>query len=123
MRRFTNANNSLYHIEDKLRSFRSFELVIKDFVVLHHGPRFRTICLDIANKNPVREVWEALLGKETGFTPHITIAKMLSLEDFNKVWSHLQYLSYSNYFRCHQLTVLKRSPYRWDPLMEISLAN
>ncbi len=120
---FSNTDHFLYTLEDKMQSIRSFELVIKGFKVLHHGSRYRTICLDIANKNPVHEVMETVHEKENVSLPHITLAKRLSLEEFDKVWSRLQDISYSNYFRCNQLTVLRREGRRWNPYMEIPFAR
>jgi 2'-5' RNA ligase len=110
-------DNGLYLINNRLSAFKPFTLYIKDFDILHHGNN-RSICFNIINKNPVRELAEALTGRD--ITPHITIAKNLTADDFDKVWSAIKGVTYSNHFWCDHLTVLKRSTGSWRHYMDLS---
>lgn len=100
------------HVELKAERLQAFNLFIKDLNVFHHGAA-RTIYLDIVNKYSVRDVFESLIKEDPNFTPHITIAKKLSSEDFLKAWPHLKDLSYSQNFLCDRITVLARVEGRW----------
>lgn len=123
--RFSKAHISLFkytgeHIEDmiefveeKAASFEAFNVFLKDFNVFHNGSK-RTIYMDIVNKYPIREVFENLVKEDRDFTPHITIAKNLSAEDFLKCWPYLKELNYSNqHFPCDRITVLVRNGKKW----------
>jgi 2'-5' RNA ligase len=115
------AENFLYAVDDKMNSVNPFTLTVKNLNVFYHGAGQRTIYLDVVNKTPACELWEKLVGKEEGFTPHITIARNLSANDFDRVWTELKHLNYSNHFLCDRLTVLKWSvSQRWDHYMDIS---
>lgn len=109
-------DNELYHINDRLTAFKPFTLYIKDFDILHHGDN-RTICLNVINKNPIRELAETITGRE--IQPHITIARNLPLHSFNKVWSAIKRVTYSTHFWCDHLTVLKRNSGPWRHYMDM----
>jgi 2'-5' RNA ligase len=109
-------DNELYNINNRVSDFRPFNLYVKGFDVLHHGSN-RTICLNVDNKNPVRELAETITGRE--IRPQITIAKNLSLPDFDKVWAAIHRISYSNHFWCDHLTVLKRNAGPWRHYMDL----
>lgn len=106
------TEDMLQHVESKAYTFKPFNLFIKDFCVFYNGGR-RTICMDIVNKYPVRDIFEKLVKEDSGFTPHITIAKNLTTEDFVKVWPYLKNLPYSQHFTCDRITVLARSETKW----------
>lgn len=113
-------DNELYRINSRLSALKPFTLYIKDFDILHHGNN-RSICLNVINKNPVRELAEVLTGRE--IQPHITVAKNLSPDDFNKVWSAIKRITYSNRFRCDHITVLKRNAGPWRHYMDLPFYN
>ncbi len=100
------------HVEEKAAQFNAFNLFIKDLNVFRHGSQ-RTIYLDIVNKYPVRDIYENLIKADAEYTPHITIAKQLSSEDFMNAWPHLKDLSYSQNFLCDRITVLARGGNKW----------
>ena len=93
--RYSKANISLFkyndehldamveHVEAKAAHFKPFNIFIKDLNVFYNGS-YRTIYLDIVNKYPVRDIFEKLIKEDTGYIPHITIAKKLAAEDFLK---------------------------------------
>lgn len=117
--RYSTAHISLFkykdqHVEDMIRyveakaaHMQPFNLFVKNLATFHHG-NFRTIYLDIINKYPVRDIFEKLVREDSHYTPHITIASMLSRQDFDKCWPHLQDLHYSQHFLCDRITVLAR---------------
>lgn len=100
-------------VEEKAASFEAFNVFLKDFNVFYNGSK-RTVYMDIVNKYPVREIFENLVKEDANFTPHITIAKNLSSEDFLKCWPYLKELNYSNqHFLCDRITVLARNGKKW----------
>lgn len=113
-------DNELYTINDRLSALKPFTLYIKDFDVIQNGNN-RTLCLNVDNKNPIRELSETLIGRE--IHPHISIAKNLSLHSFNKVWSAVKRVTYSTHFRCDHLTVLKRNSGPWRHYMDLPFYN
>lgn len=114
------TDNELYHINGRLSALKPFTLYIKDFDILHHG-NTHTICLNVVNKNPVRELAEKLTGRD--IRPQITVAKNLSETDFNKVWPVIKGITYSNHFRCDHITVLKRNSGPWRHYMDLHFQN
>lgn len=106
------SEDMIGHVEEKAAAFKPFNIFIKDFSVFYSGLK-RTIYMDIVNKYPVRDIFEKLIKEDAGFTPHITIAKNLSSEDFLKAWPYLNELPYSQHFTCDRITVLTRSENKW----------
>lgn len=106
------VDDMIRHVEAKAATFKAFNIFIKDLNVFYNGAN-RTIYLDIVNKYPVREIFEKLIKEDSGYTPHITIAKKLSSEDFLKAWPYLKDLPYSQHFLCDRITVLARGENQW----------
>ncbi|WP_333821410.1 2'-5' RNA ligase family protein [Ohtaekwangia sp.] len=100
------------HVERKAAHFKPFNIFIKDLNVFYNGNN-RTIYLDIVNKYPVRDIFEKLIKEESGYTPHITIARKLAADDFLKAWPYLKDLPYSQHFLCDRITVLARAENQW----------
>lgn len=109
-------DNVLYHINSRLSTLKPFPIYIKDFDILYHGSN-RTICLNVINKNSVRELAEKLTRRE--IRPHITIAKNLPVNAFNKVWPLIKNISYSDHFWCDHVTVLQRDSGSWRYYMDL----
>lgn len=106
-------DDMLAYVEEKAASFEGFNVFLKDFNVFYYGSK-RTIYMDIVNKYPIREIFENLVKEDPSFTPHITIARNLSSEDFLKCWPYLKELNYSNqHFLCDRITVLARTGKKW----------
>ena len=122
--RYSKANISLFkysdehiddiiqHVESKTAHFKPFNVFIKNLNVFRYGSS-RTIYLDVVNKYPIRDIFEKLVKEDINYTPHISIAKNISLEDFLKSWAYLKDLSYSQHFLCDRITVLGRSDKKW----------
>jgi len=106
-------DDMIAYVEEKAASFESFNVFLKDFNVFYNGSK-RTIYMDIVNKYPIRELFENLVKEDPNYTPHITVARNLSSEDFLKCWPYLKELNYSNqHFLCDRITVLARSGKKW----------
>jgi len=110
------------HVESKAERFQAFNLFIKDLNVFHNGSQ-RTIYLDIVNKYSIRDIFETLIKEDPHYTPHITIAKKLSPEDFLKAWPYLENLSYSQHFLCDRITVLARGENKWIHYKDIMFSQ
>ena len=99
-------------VEEKATEFKPFNIFVKDFGVFYTGTK-RTVYMDIVNKYPIRDIFEKLIKENSEFTPHITIARNLSPEDFVRTWPYLRDLHYSQHFTCDRITVLARSEKSW----------
>ena len=115
------AEDWLYRADSKISSFTPFHVHIKNLNFSDHGMT-RTIYLEVVHKNPICEIVENVLGSPADFTPNITIARNLDINDFMKAWMSLRNLSYSDYFRCDHITVLKKAPRKWRYYMDLSFA-
>lgn len=105
-------DDMLRHVESKAAAFKPFNVFIKNFSVFYQASG-RTVYMDIINKYPIREIFEKLIREDAEFTPHITIARNLSVEDFMKAWPYLDNLPYSQHFTCDRITVLARGEKHW----------
>lgn len=116
------AADMIAHVEEKAATLEPFNVFLKDFGVFYNGSR-RSIYLDIVNKSPIREIVEKTIREDENFTPHITIAKNLTHEDFLKCWPYLKELNYGNqHFLCDRITVLTRTEQeKWEVYKEIPL--
>lgn len=115
--RFSDTEKHMHHmirfVEAKAAGFQPFNVFLKDFGVFYTGSQ-RTIYMDIVNKTPLQEIYEKLIREDRTFTPCITIAKNLAVEDFLRCWPYLKGLHYSNqHFLCDRITVLARTDSRW----------
>jgi 2'-5' RNA ligase len=101
------------HVEAKAAHFKPFNIFLKDFGVFYNGSK-RSIYMDIVNKYPIQEIFEKLVKENASYTPHISIARNLAMDDFLRCWPYLKGLNYSNqHFLCDRITVLARSDKRW----------
>lgn len=108
----SHIDDIIRHVEVRAAHFKPFNIFIKDLNVFYNGS-LRTIYMDIVNKYPLRDIFEKLVKEESGYTPHITIAKKLTAEDFLKAWPYLKDLPYSQHFLCDRITVLARTENQW----------
>ncbi len=116
------AEDWLYQVDSKIASFTPFHVHIKNLNFFDHGTT-RTIYLEVVHKNPICEIVENIGDPGGEFTPYITIARNLDINDFLKAWKSLKNLSYSDYFRCDHITVLtKKAPRRWVYYMDLGFA-
>lgn len=135
------AEDWLYQVDSTISACAPFHVHIKNLNWHDHGTT-RTIYLEVVHKHPICDIAERLASGTSaspgqGFTPNITIARDLDLNDFFKAWQSLKNLSYSDYFRCDHITVLKKAAFpsaklrageslrqrrRWTYYMDLSLA-
>lgn len=107
------------HVEVKAAHFKPFNVFLKDFGVFYSGSK-RTIYMDIVNKSPIQEIFERVIKEDSGYTPHITIAKNLEMDEFLRCWPYLKGLNYSNqHFLCDHITVLARCDQKWTHYKDI----
>ena len=115
------TDNFLYDADWLLSALLPLDIYVNGLGIFKHGPHNKTIYLQIEYKTPVSDLAKVLQGKS--ITPHITIARNLVPEDFEKAWECLQSVSYCNHFRCNSVTVLKREPNRWNQYLELPLQS
>ena len=111
----------MYQIDSRVSSVTPFHVHIKNLNFFDHGTT-RTIYLEVVHKNPICEIVENVLERREDFTPYITIARNLEMNDFIKAWRSLKDLSYSEYFRCDHITVLKKAPRKWIHYIDLLFA-
>lgn len=103
----------LEFVESKARYIESFNVFLKDFGAFRNGSK-RTIYMDIVNKYAIQDVFEKIVKEDKNFTPHITIAKNLTEEEYLRCMPYLKGLKYGNqHFTCDRITVLAREGKRW----------
>ena len=112
-------SHMLRFVEARAAEFEPFNVFLKDFGVFYNGS-FRTIYMDIVNKTPIQEIFEKTVREDPEYTPHITVARNLAINDFLRCWPYLKGLRYSNqHFLCDRITVLARADRKWMPYKEI----
>lgn len=117
------TDDILAFVEEKAACFEPFNVFLKDFGVFQHGSA-RSVYMDIVNKYAIREIFESLVKESPEFTPHISIAKNLTTEDFLKCWPYLKGLNYSNqHFVSDRITVLIRNGNKWLHYKDILFGN
>jgi len=112
------TESELYTFEDKVSQFKSFEIGVKDLGVFKHGAN-GTIYFEIVYPGPIAELTDALFGKD--ITPHITIARNLAPDDFKLAWEALRETSYSDFFICDEIKVLKKVSTGWKDHVRLAL--
>lgn len=111
------------HVEVKAAAFEPFNVFLKGFGVFFNGSK-RTIYMDIVNKSPIQEIFEKLVKEDSGYVPHISIARNLGLDDFLRCWPYFKGLNYSNqHFLCDRITVLGRSDKKWMHYKDIMFSE
>lgn len=100
-------------VEEKAAEFEPFNILLKDFGVFVNGTK-RTVYMDIVYKSPIQDMFEKLVKEDASYTPHITIARNLSEEDYLRCWPYLKTLNYGNqHFLCDRITVLIKQDNKW----------
>jgi hypothetical protein len=121
--KYSDGENRMTHmlrfVEARASEIEPFNVFLKDFGVFYNGS-FRTIYMDIVNKSPIQEIFERIVKEDPEYTPHITIARNLSINDFLRCWPYLKGLRYSNqHFLCDRITVLARTDRKWTHYKDI----
>lgn len=114
--KFTTTSNDeriIQQIKSMLSSFSSFEIIVAGNTVFKHGDQSRSLVLKIDNPAPIHQLHLLLLSvfnprSSKKITPHITIARSIPSEDFEKI--DLTAFNYHDSFLCQEITVLKKEP-------------
>jgi 2'-5' RNA ligase len=114
-----NPDEILDYIEERAANTSPFNIFLKDFNVFYGGSK-RSIYLDIINKYAVSDLFD-LFEKDEATTPHLSIARNLSAEDFLKCWPYFKAMHYSQHFCCDTITVLCKEGKRWVHYKDILL--
>lgn len=95
-----------------LKSMRSFRLALDGSTVFVQGDSKRSVVLKLKDPDPPR-IMARLLRKEfkmpaAYFTPHITILRSISVEDYDKISELQSEIKSRNDFWCDRVTILKK---------------
>ena len=98
-------------ITEDVNIMEPVEFTINGFNYFSHGKKSKTIYAVIEEPERVA-AWvnkiKEILRIEGKITPHITIAKSLSIKHFDDLWSHFQHLEFKYAFTPSCITVLTR---------------
>lgn len=101
-------------------------LVIDGFDFFNHGEEYRTVYAKIQSSTFTTQWFKALkksLNIKDYLVPHITIARNIHKDDFDKLWPHLRKVKWVQDFEVNKLTILQREALNtfahWEVLMEI----
>ena len=92
-------------IEEFIDDRQAFTITIGGWDYFDHGHSV-TVYLKVLDPEPVIGLMEAV--KSTARSPHISLAKKVSHETFNKLKSYLNNLNYSAQWICTEVIVLKK---------------
>lgn len=88
------------------------KIVIEGCEVFAHGNISRSVVLKIKHPEPLVQLRRSLMSQfslpPAKVTPHITIAKSIRLDDFNKISDVLPEFNFQNEFVCDKITILKK---------------
>jgi len=101
-------------------------LVIDGFDFFNHGEEYRTVYAKIQSSAFTTQWFKALkkaLNIKDYLVPHITVARNIHKNDFDKLWPHFRKTKWVQDFEVNKLTILQREALntfaQWDVLMEI----
>jgi len=100
-------------ISHTIAQIESVKLNIKGFNYFTHGKKTKTIYAELELSPEIIDwfnVLKKLLYIEGELTPHITIARTISFNDFDKLWPFFEKIEYHDSFTPDCITVLTREP-------------
>ena len=99
-------------INSALLNQKSFLVSIKGCEIFQHGKVSKSLVLKVENSEILKSLYTLLYLafnlKDKRITPHITIAKSILLDDFDKIKSNLEEYDYQGDFFCDRVTLLRR---------------
>lgn len=104
------AANALDSIAARLATIDTFEIQVKNFNSFRNS---KTIYLDVVNKGLLADVFENITQLRYEGVPHVTLAKNLCKQDFDRAWKILSQKTYNTQFTCDRVKVLQKSTRRW----------
>ncbi|MDV6167164.1 2'-5' RNA ligase family protein [Flavobacterium sp. DG1-102-2] len=82
-----------------------FKVIVEGWSIFDHGHSV-TVYLSIKNPEPIVSLMT--LVKSTSKTPHISLAKKISYENFDMLKPYLESLNYSAEWLCDEVNVLRK---------------
>lgn len=99
-------------LEQLFSKNNALEVDLNGFEYFEHGTESNTIYVKIENSYQIVKVYHelhSLLGLSVReYVPHLKIARTMSRSRFNKSYDMLKQHSFSEKFKCNQVTVLER---------------
>lgn len=106
---FVHVNPDMALLLEKILSGQKKVVVnLTGQAIFQHGSK-KTLYLKVENPEPIK-LLHALLTRKSAknFTPHLTIAKNITPEDFEKLAPFLSEFDYKHQWICDRVTILKR---------------
>jgi 2''-5'' RNA ligase len=102
----------IYLLEEIAARQSGFTVYTAKFDHFDHGAVKRTIYLNIANPRPVAELHKKILEvfdlKLNSFKPHITLARAISTDEFEKVYPQFDNQLFVRSFDCRSFSLLRK---------------
>jgi 2'-5' RNA ligase len=121
------AEPELAGLKTNVKQLPSVTLVIDGFDFFNHGEEYRTVYAKIQSSAFTTQWFKALkksLNIKDYLVPHITIARNIHKDDFDKLWPHFRKIKWVQDFEVNKLTILQREALNtfahWEVLMEIT---
>lgn len=108
-------------LNSKLATLPPINLTIDSFDYFNHGEYYKTIYAKIRS-TPDTSAWFKTLKKHLNdkdfLVPHITIARNIPMDDFNRLWPHFKAIKWTESFTVNELTVLQKETFapfaKWE---------
>lgn len=121
---------AIQSLKPKLAAIPPVRLTIDGFEYFNHGEDFKTIYAKI-NTPPEITQWFKILKKHLNIkefmVPHITIARNITVNDFNKLWPHFKTLKWNENFTVTELLVLEKETFapfaKWEEYTRLPFAG
>jgi len=120
------AEPELAGLKANIKLLPPVTLVIDGFDFFNHGEEYRTVYAKIQSSAFTAQWFKALkksLNIKDYLVPHITIARNIHKNDFDKLWPHFRKIRWVQDFEVNKLTTLQREALNtfahWEVLMEI----
>lgn len=110
-----NGVNDNYIIEKTSKALKNvpgFKVKLGGVDIYTHGPSKRSLVLKVDNPDPIRAVNRSLVNEfhfqEHAIQPHITIARSIPVNEFNKLGYRFNQFNYKGEFYCNKISILKK---------------
>jgi 2'-5' RNA ligase len=105
-------DDCIYWLNEMAAKQAGFTIYTSKFDHFNHGDVKRTIYLNVANPKPVIELQKTMLQlfglKPKDFKPHITLARAISRDEFEKVYPQFDNQLFVRSFTCNSFSLLRR---------------
>jgi 2'-5' RNA ligase len=106
--------------DKSIGKFSCFRVKINGVDIFTHGKSSKTIYYKIEKHQPIIDI-NNLFPFQNKFTPHVTLARSITLDDFNKISGKLSLFDYRKEFLCNRITILVRTSGKYSVLHEVVL--